>query len=59
MNITSYTGFPSVPDIEFPPEDIPRLRVPDVGEGSVKVSSFAGFTKEEYLRAHLEELQLF
>lgn len=50
MNITSYTGFPSVPDIEFPPEDIPRLRVPDVGEGSVKVRLYEGRVSQGPLR---------
>ncbi|GKV51483.1 hypothetical protein SLEP1_g58134 [Rubroshorea leprosula] len=46
MNVTSYAGFQSGADLEFSSPG--QLRVQDVGEGSVKISSpFAGFMKEE------------
>lgn len=47
INITSYSGLQLGLDIENSAEDVGRLRVQDVGEGNVKISSFAGFTKEE------------
>lgn len=59
MNVTSYSGFPSGADAEFSSGDMGQLRVQDVGEGSVKISSFAGFMTGESLRALLEEHQLF
>ncbi|KAF5450664.1 hypothetical protein F2P56_030993, partial [Juglans regia] len=59
MNITSYSGFQSGTDIEYSSGDLGRLRVQDVGEGSVKISSFAGFTKGEFPRVHLEGLRFF
>lgn len=59
MNITSYSGFQSGTDIEYSSGDLSRLGVQEVGEGTVKISSFAGFTKGEFLRVHLEGCQLF
>ncbi|GKV05588.1 hypothetical protein SLEP1_g17583 [Rubroshorea leprosula] len=45
MNVTSYSGFQSVADLEFSPPG--PLRVQDVGEDSVKISPSAGLLKEE------------
>lgn len=59
MNITSYSGFQSGADTEYPPGDLGQLRVQDVGEGNVKISYFVVFMKGESLRVHLEELQFF
>lgn len=59
MNITSYSGFQSGGDVEYSSGDLGQLRFQDVGEGSVKISSSAGFTKEEFLRVLVKELLLF
>ncbi|XP_017244300.2 uncharacterized protein LOC108216132 [Daucus carota subsp. sativus] len=42
MNITSFSGSPSGLDNEFAPGDMERLRVQDVGEGSVKIRLYGG-----------------
>lgn len=42
MNITSFSGSPSGLDDEFAPGDMGRLRVQDVGEGSVKIRLYGG-----------------
>ncbi|KAK2972870.1 hypothetical protein RJ640_028398 [Escallonia rubra] len=42
MNITSYSGFQPGFDIESSPGDVERLRVQDVGEGSVKIRLYEG-----------------
>lgn len=47
MNVTSYSGFQAGADFEYSSGDLGQLRVQDVGEGSVKISSSAGFMKEE------------
>lgn len=44
--ITSYSGLQSGMDIQISTQDIGRLKVQDVGEGSVKISVIVGFTKE-------------
>lgn len=50
MNITSFSGSPLGTDAEYSSGDLGRLRGQDVGEGSVKISSFAGYMKGEFLR---------
>lgn len=42
MNITSYSGLQPGMDMEYSPVDIGRLRVQDVGEGSVKIRLYEG-----------------
>lgn len=42
MNITSFSGSPSGLDDQFAPGDMGRLRVQDVGEGSVKIRLYGG-----------------
>lgn len=59
MNVTSYPAFPSGANAEFSPGDLGELKIQDIHEGSVKINSFADFMKEEFLRAFLEEPQLF
>ncbi|KAA8540149.1 hypothetical protein F0562_026841 [Nyssa sinensis] len=50
MNVTSYSGFRSGLDIEYSSEDIGRLRVQDVGEGSVKIRLYEGRIAQGPLR---------
>lgn len=52
MNITSSSGSPLGEDTEYSSGDLGRLRVQDVGEGSVKISSFAGYMMGESPRVH-------
>lgn len=47
MNITSYSGFKLGADLEYSSRDLGPLSVQDVGEGSIRISPFAGFMKEE------------
>ncbi|XP_043694932.1 uncharacterized protein LOC122645675 isoform X1 [Telopea speciosissima] len=42
MNITSYTKFQPGPDVEYSSKDMERLKVQDVGEGSVKIRLYEG-----------------
>ncbi|XP_057970097.1 uncharacterized protein LOC131159317 isoform X2 [Malania oleifera] len=42
MNVTSYTGFQSAEDTEYLSDNMGRLRVQDVGEGSVKIRLYEG-----------------
>uniref|UniRef100_A0A2P2L6U1 Uncharacterized protein MANES_09G127400 n=1 Tax=Rhizophora mucronata TaxID=61149 RepID=A0A2P2L6U1_RHIMU len=46
MNVTSYSGYQLGMDVENLPGNLGNLKVQDVGEGSVKISCFAGFMKE-------------
>ncbi|CAH2072574.1 unnamed protein product [Thlaspi arvense] len=58
MNVTSYTGLQSGPEVEYTSDDIGRLKAQDIGEGGVKISHgslSADYMKEEYLRVHFEE----
>ncbi|XP_030935031.1 uncharacterized protein LOC115960331 isoform X1 [Quercus lobata] len=50
MNITSYSGFQSGADTEYPPGDLGQLRVQDVGEGNVKISLYEGRVSQGPLR---------
>ncbi|XP_059624936.1 uncharacterized protein LOC132268174 isoform X2 [Cornus florida] len=50
MNITSYSGFQSGLDIGNPSEDFGRLRVQDVGEGTVKIRLYEGRIAQGPLR---------
>ncbi|KAK9271958.1 hypothetical protein L1049_002325 [Liquidambar formosana] len=50
MNITSYSGFQSGMDVEYSSEDMGRLRVQDVGEGSVKIRLYEGRIAQGPLR---------
>ncbi|KAF5450661.1 hypothetical protein F2P56_030992, partial [Juglans regia] len=50
MNITSYSGFQSGTDIEYSSGDLGRLRVQDVGEGSVKIRLYEGRVSQGPLR---------
>ncbi|XP_062150367.1 uncharacterized protein LOC133858932 [Alnus glutinosa] len=50
MNITSYSGFQSGTDIEYSYGDLSRLRVQDVGEGSVKIRLYEGRVSQGPLR---------
>ncbi|CAK9146589.1 unnamed protein product [Ilex paraguariensis] len=50
MNITSYSGFQSRLDIEYPSEDMRILRVQDVGEGNVKIRLYEGRIAQGSLR---------
>ncbi|KAF3456915.1 hypothetical protein FNV43_RR01569 [Rhamnella rubrinervis] len=51
MNITSYTGFQSGTDsTEYSTADVGRLRVQDVGEGSVKIRLYEGRVSQGPLR---------
>ncbi|XWS58728.1 hypothetical protein CRYUN_Cryun08bG0059500 [Craigia yunnanensis] len=42
MNVTSYSGFQSGADLEYSSGDLGKLRVQDVGEGSVKIRLYEG-----------------
>jgi len=55
MNVTSYTGLQSGSDFEYTSDDIGRLKSQDIGEGAVKISLYADYIKDEYLRVHFEE----
>ncbi|XP_042980992.1 uncharacterized protein LOC122310855 [Carya illinoinensis] len=50
MNITSYSGFQSGTDIDYSSGDLGRLRVQDVGEGSVKIRLYEGRVSQGPLR---------
>ncbi|KAL6320075.1 hypothetical protein AAG906_004474 [Vitis piasezkii] len=50
MNITSYSGFQPGLDVEYSSEDMGRLRVQDVGEGSVKIRLYEGIITQGPLR---------
>ncbi|XP_041011013.1 uncharacterized protein LOC121254884 [Juglans microcarpa x Juglans regia] len=50
MNITSYSGLQSGTDIEYSSGDLGRLRVQDVGEGSVKIRLYEGRVSQGPLR---------
>lgn len=48
MNVTSYSGLQSGMGMDYAVlEDIRNFKVQDIGEGSVKISSVAGFMKVE------------
>lgn len=48
MNITSYSKYNAgAEDVQYSSNDVDRLRVQDVGEGQVKISSNAGFMRGE------------
>ncbi|KAG2708889.1 hypothetical protein I3760_05G213300 [Carya illinoinensis] len=53
MNITSYSGFQSGTDIDYSSGDLGRLRVQDVGEGSVKIRLYEGRVSQGPLRGTL------
>ncbi|KAH7522225.1 hypothetical protein FEM48_Zijuj07G0115800 [Ziziphus jujuba var. spinosa] len=50
MNITSYAGFQSGTDSEYSSGDVGRLKVQDVGEGSVKIRLYEGRVSQGPLR---------